>query len=67
LEEELERQARQEQEANHLAGLAGLGTEEDAQFDDVMQQDDEHESKNVTEAENLWQNAFEESDFDMKK
>jgi hypothetical protein len=67
LEEEIERQARQEQEANHLAGLAGFGTDEDAQFDDSMQLDDEDEYNNVTEAEDLWQNANEESDFNMKK
>ena len=66
MQEEIDRQARQEQEANYLAGLAGLGTDEDAQFDDVMQENDEDEYSNVTEAENLWQNAFEESDFDMK-
>jgi uncharacterized protein YciI len=47
--------------------LAGLGPDEDAQFDDLMQLDDEDEFNNVTEAEYLWHNANEESDFDMKK
>jgi hypothetical protein len=67
LEEEIERLARQEQEASHLAGLAGIGTDEDTQFDDLMQLDDEDEYNNVTKAEDLWHNANEESDFDMKK
>jgi hypothetical protein len=32
-----------------------------------MQLDDEDEYNNVTKAEDLWQNANEESDFYMKK
>jgi hypothetical protein len=32
-----------------------------------MQIDDEDEYNNVTKAEDLWQNANEESDFNMEK